>query len=198
MAVITLSRELGSRGDDVAVALAARLGLTIAGRDVINRAARAAGAPEVALAEIDELGLLGLRPSAAALKEYVARAAAVIEELAEGGNALIVGRAGQVVLRDRADVFHLRIVAPVEQRIGVVMKRCRIGREAAGARVAASDLARAAFLDRNYRRQVNDPLLYDLVLNMAFMTVSGAVDTICTALSSRSGEDAVPTREDEA
>ena len=53
MAVITLSREMGSLGDDIARAVAARLGLRLVGRELINRAAKEAGAPEVALAEID-------------------------------------------------------------------------------------------------------------------------------------------------
>ncbi len=44
-------------------AVAERLGLRLIGRELINRAARAAGVPEVALAEIDELGLLGVKPT---------------------------------------------------------------------------------------------------------------------------------------
>src|SRR5512136_2215585 len=101
MAVITLSREMGSRGDDVARAVAERLGLRLVGRELINRAAKEAGAPEVALAEIDELGLLGVKPSAAALRLYRDKVAAVIHELAADGDVLLVGRGGQMILADR-------------------------------------------------------------------------------------------------
>src|SRR5512136_1463584 len=98
MPVITLSRELGSRGDDLAMAAAERLDLRLVGRELINRAARAAGAPEVALAEIDELGLLGVNPSPTAVRLYTQKVAEVIRELAARGDLLVVGRGGQVVL----------------------------------------------------------------------------------------------------
>ena len=76
MPVVTLSREMGSGGNDIAQAVAGRLGLRLVGREIINQAAIQAGVPEVALAEIDELGLLGMRPSAAALRIYRETAAA--------------------------------------------------------------------------------------------------------------------------
>src|SRR5512139_3500296 len=116
MSVITLSRELGSRGDDIARAVAERLGLRVVGRELINRAARAAGAPEVALAEIDELGLLGVRPTRAAVQLYGQKVAEVIREMAAAGDVLIVGRGGQIVLAGEPDTLHVRVIAPREMR----------------------------------------------------------------------------------
>lgn len=181
MPVITLSRELGSRGDDVARAVAERLGLRLVGRELINRAAREAGAPEVALAEIDELGLLGIKPSPQALSLYRQTVEAIIRELAEAGNLLLVGRGGQVVLRERPQALHVRVVAPRAQRIALVQERCGVPADVAAARVAASDRARAGYLQRHYNVRWDDPCLYDLVLNMAHLPVSAAVDLICMA-----------------
>ena len=62
MAVITLSREMGSRGDDVARADGSAAGATAGRPRSYDRAAKEIGAPEIALAEIDELGLLGVKP----------------------------------------------------------------------------------------------------------------------------------------
>jgi CMP/dCMP kinase len=185
MTVITLSRELGSRGDDVAVALAERLALRVAGREVINRAARAAGAPEIALGEIDELGLLGVRPSAAALAQYDSKVVEVIRELADEDNIILVGRGAQVVLANRANVLHVRIIAPADERIATVQQRCGISKDAAAARVAASDRARAAFLKRSYRISGEDPLLYDLLLNTARLGVASCVAAVCAALDAK-------------
>ena len=67
----------------------------------------------MALAAIDELGLLDIRPSAAAYKAYRQALAQVMAELAVQGNTVIVGRAGQVILGQRADVLHVRVVAPL-------------------------------------------------------------------------------------
>ncbi len=179
MPIITLSRELGSRGDDVAVAVAERLGLRLVGREIINRAAQSAGAGEVALADIDELGLLGVKPSAAAIERYREKITEVIEEQAAQGDVLLVGRGGRVVLRGRPGVLHVRIAAPPDQRIATVSSRCNISPEVAAARIAASDRARAAFLRRTFGVRWDDPALFDLVLNMAQLGVQTAADILC-------------------
>lgn len=179
MPIITLSREMGSRSDDIAAAVAERLGLRLVDREMINRAARQAGAPEVALAEIDELGLLGMKPSPAALRLYHEKVTAVIEELAAEGDVLLVGRGGQVVLAGRPGVLHVRVIAPRDQRIATVQARCGISAAAAAARVDASDRTRAGYLRRDYGVKWDDPALYALVLNMAQMDVATAVDAVC-------------------
>ncbi|PKO23622.1 MAG: hypothetical protein CVU38_03295 [Chloroflexi bacterium HGW-Chloroflexi-1] len=181
MPIITLSRELGSGGDDIAIAVAERLGLHLVGREVINRAARQAGVPEVALAEIDELGLLGVKPSAEALRLYRETVAQVIHELADAGNLLLVGRGGQIALAGRPGVLHVRVIAPRAQRVAQAQARCNLPEEVAAARVDASDRARAGYLRRHYNTRGDDPALYDLVLNTAHLSVATAVDLLCLA-----------------
>jgi cytidylate kinase len=181
MAVITISREMGSRGDDIARLVAERLRLRLVDREVINRAAREAGAPEVALAEIDELGLLGVKPSTASLRLYREKVAAVIHELAAEGDVLLVGRGGQVILADRSDALHIRIVAPRPMRIARIQAICRVPDEVASARIDASDAVRTGFLKRHFGVNGNEPHLYDMVINMAHMDVPAAVDLVCLA-----------------
>jgi len=183
MAVITLSREMGSRGDDLARAVAARLGLRLIGREPINRAAKESGAPEVALAEIDELGLLGVKPSAASLRLYREKVTAVIHELAAEGNLLLVGRGGQIILAERPDVLHVRIIAPRVLRLALVQANCRVSAEVASARIDASDAARIGFLKHHFGVRGDEPHLYDLVINMARMDVPAAVDLVCLAVA---------------
>ena len=117
MSAITVSRQMGSRGDELALQVAQRLGWRRVCRDLINQAARAAGVPQVALAEIDELGFLGLRPSAKDWRAYQNQVERIIRELADAGEVVIVGRGGQVVLRGRPDVWHVRVIAPPEARV---------------------------------------------------------------------------------
>jgi len=181
MTVITLSREMGSRGDDIARLVAERLGLQLVGRDLINRAAKGAGAPEVALAEIDELGLLGVKPSAAALRLYRDQVTTVIHDLAAEGGVLLVGRGGQVILANQAGALHVRVIAPIEMRLALVQERCRVSMEVAAARIETSDSTRAAFLKRLFGVRGDEPRLYDLVINMARMDVTAAIDLVCLA-----------------
>jgi cytidylate kinase len=194
MPVITLSRELGSRGDDVAMAAAERLGLRLVGRELINRAARAAGAPEMALAEIDELGLLGVKPSAAAVRLYAQKVAEVIRELAARGDLLVVGRGGQVVLADEPGVLHVRVTAPRLLRLQVVQQRCRVTPEAAAARIDASDKARAAYLRRAHGVRWDAAGLYDMVLNLAHLSVKDAAEVICLAAARIANETPAENR----
>ena len=181
MPVITLSRELGSRGDDIAVGIAAKLNLRLVGRDLLNQAARQAGVPEVALAEIDELGLLGVKPSREALRRYCLTVEGVMSGLANSGNVMLVGRGSQIVLAGRPGALHVRIIAPHAERVRCVQERCRVSAEAAAARIDASDRARASYLRRNYGARWDDPELYDLILNTARLTVESAVDLLYLA-----------------
>ena len=175
MPIVTVSREMGSRGDDIAVAVAAELNLRLVGRELITRAARQAGVPEVALAEIDEMGLLGVKPSSLANRQYRETVETIVHELAGGGNVLIVGRGGQMILAGWPEVLHVRVIAPLEARIRTVVERCRVMPEAAAARVSASDKASAGYLRRHYGVRWNDPALYDIVINMAQLDVGTAV-----------------------
>jgi cytidylate kinase len=181
MPVITLSREMGSGGNVIAQAVAKRLGLRLAGRDIINQAAIQAGVPEVALAEIDELGLLGMHPRPAALRLYHETAAELVGKLAEQGNLIFVGRAGQVILGGRPGVLHVRVIAPRAMRIERVQSDRRVSPEVATSLVIASDQSRAAYLRRHYRMHWDDPSLYDLVLNMSQFTIPAAVNLVCLA-----------------
>ena len=220
--IITISRQLGSRGNEIAAAVAERLGLRFIDREIIHRAAHEAGVPRVALEElayegqrsliervldivntmpaIPQVPHASLREMAAPMatpfgniltpatplfglpmEQYVQVVEQVIRDLAEQGNVLIVGRAGQVILRHRDDALHVQIIAPYEQRVETVMARAGIDRDEARARVSASDRARSEYLRRYYHVRWTDPLLYDLIINTAKIDQLTAVELIVRA-----------------
>ncbi len=181
MAVITISRQYGSLGNIVANALAERLGCRVVMRDLINQAALQAGVPEVALAMIDELGLLGIEPTQDDYDAYARAVQAIMEELAGAGNVIIVGRAGQAILRGHPGVLHVRLIAPLELRAQRLSERHHISLHAARAQAAASDRLRRTYLQHFYHIDWNDPLLYDLVINTAHLGAAQACDLICQA-----------------
>jgi cytidylate kinase len=182
VAAITISRQVGSLGTEVAHEVGRCLGYRVVWREVINQAAMQAGMPEVALAMIDELGLLGLRPSAAATRAYHEAVRHVIEGLARDGNVVIVGRASQVILRDWPDVLHVRIVAPAVVRAVRIAKEQSISLEAAHAQIEASDRARRTYLQRYYHVHWHDPELYDLTISTTRLSFQAAADLICRAM----------------
>ncbi len=188
MPVITLSRQFGSGGDEVARAVAERLGLRLAGREIINQAAREAGAPHVALSVLDELGLLGVEPCSDDCERYAAAVKSVIASWADTGNVLFVGRGGQVALTERRGVTRVRIIAPFALRVQRVSARHGVPEEIARALVEARDRARTAYVQRFYGHDANDPELYDMILNMAHLTIPAAVDLICQAVAEVSSQ----------
>lgn len=187
MSAITISRQMSSRGDELALQVAERLGWQRVCRDLINRAALAAGAPQVALAEIDELGFFGLRPSAKEWQAYHSQVERFIRELAKEGNVVIVGRGGQIVLRDHPDVLHVRVVAPFETRSVWLQQEKNISAKSACACLEKSDKARARYLQRSYSVQLNDPTLYHLIINTGLLDLPQAVNLIVQTFQERTG-----------
>jgi cytidylate kinase len=185
MTTITISRQLGSRGLEIARQVAERLGYRLVWRELINQAALRAGAPEMALATIDELGLLNLCPSPAACRAYHQAVRQVMLELAEEGGVVILGRAGQVILRGRPDVLHVRLIAPAGLRAGRIAALQNISLEAAAAQVQASDRHRSNYLRRFYKARWDNPELYDLLLNTADLSVETAAGIIVQAAALR-------------
>lgn len=179
MSVITISRQLGSMGRDVALLVAQRMGYRFVWRDMINEAARRASAPHVALATIDELDILGIHPNAKDRKAYCEAISQIMNELADADNVVILGRAGQVVLADHLYALHVRIVAPVAIRIERIARQMQVTPEAALLQVGASDQHRRDYLRRFYKQDWDDPALYDLTINTAHLSTSAVADIIC-------------------
>ena len=178
MSAITISRQMGSRGDELALQVAQKLGWRLIQRNLINQAALAADVPHMALADIDELGLLNLRPSAKEWRAYQNQVESIIRYWADKGKTVIVGRGGQMVLRDRPEVFHVRVVAPFEMRVAQLQQEENISAESACARLEASAKTRARYLRRSYGVQIDDPTLYHLTLNTGLLGLSQAVNLV--------------------
>jgi cytidylate kinase len=178
MSAITISRQMNNRGDELGLHVAQQLGWRCIGRDLINQAALAAGAPQVALVEIDELGFFGLRPSAKEWRAYQSQVERIIRELADEGNVIIMGRGGQIVLRDRPDVLHVRVVASFETRVKWLQQEKNMSEESAQACLARSDKARTRYVRRSYHVDVNDPVLYHLVINTGLLGLPQAANLI--------------------
>jgi cytidylate kinase len=182
MAVITISRQMGSLGCQVAEEIARCLNYRVIWREVINEAASRAGVPEVALATIDELDLLGLRPSTEARKAYHNAVREIMTEQADAGNVVIVGRAGQIILAGRPGVLHVRIYAPLDLRIERMAQQHQISLETARTQVLASDQSRTRYLKRFYQNRWDNPDLYDLMVNTSHLDVQHAAWVVCRSL----------------
>jgi cytidylate kinase len=187
MTVITISRQLGSLGRNLGSQLASRLGYRLVYRELINQAALNAGVPDMALATIDEFGLLGIEPDEKNQRSYLQAVQDIIGKLAEEGNVIIVGRAGQVILRSHPSAFHLRVIAPLETRIQRIVAAQGVSQQAARAQIEDSDRYRTQYLRRFYHIEWDQPTHYHLVINTGKLSLETADEVVCRALQHRSG-----------
>jgi len=123
--------------------------------------------------------LLGLHPSTWTILEQTTE---TILHLAEIGNVILVGRGANVITRPMKNVFHVRLVAPLEKRVEAVMLKSQQSREAALECVKKEDRARERYLKDNFKADVNDPMLYDLVVNTARLSHVEAAHVIGEAM----------------
>jgi cytidylate kinase len=73
-----------------------------------------------------------------------------------------------------------RIIAPKKQRVERIMERRQCERHEAERFVDETDAGRAEFIQRYFHRETADPNLYDLVLNLKYMSLDEAVDLMVT------------------
>jgi cytidylate kinase len=179
MQTITISRQLGSLGEEVAEKVADRLGYRVVCRDLINQAAIQCGAPELALAWIDDLGLLNIKTTPRDSQAFLLAIQEVMEKLADQGNIIIVGRAGQIILGNRSDVLHVKVIAPVSLRANRIAHQQNITIAAALAQVETSDHTKRNYLKRFYHARWDDPELYDLIINTARVNPDQGAGMIC-------------------
>ena len=108
-----------------------------------------------------------------------------ILRLGEMGNVVIVGRGANVILGHRPEAFHVRLVASLESRITNIAELRGTSKKAARAYVEAEDKARRSFIRRTFQADVNDPLLYNLVINVDRVPIDEAARIVGEAVLAR-------------
>src|SRR3954469_18556315 len=147
MPVITISRQFGAAGVPVGKRLAERFGAELLDRAIVAQVAVRSGIPEAAIESYDErmptfwqrvttalassspeplmvdMPYVETLPAASMQDRLVAITRAVIEEGAERGNAVIVGRGGAWILGKRLGVLHVQLHASMDARVRYLLSR---------------------------------------------------------------------------
>ena len=115
--------------------------------------------------------------------------AAALHGVADTTGAVVLGRAGMVVLGDRSDVLCVRLDGPVEARVAQVVAQ---GIDEATARQGQRqvDRAREAYARVFFNVRQDDPGLYHIVLDSTVISVQGCIDIIVRAAKDRFGSAA--------
>ncbi len=118
---------------------------------------------------------------------YMKTMTAIIRELGERGDIVILGRGSQMILRDLPGALHALCVAPQPVRIERLVQREGIPPEEASRRVGDSDRARHAFHRKFWKVEVDDPTLYDLSVDTSRLSYEVAAELVATAARSKAG-----------
>jgi cytidylate kinase len=181
MTVIAMTREIGSLGTEVAARVAKRLGLEIVRSEVAaNNVARRLGVAESAVARYLDGSASLLERWHVDRRKLFHYASEEILNLAQRGNVLIKGWGAATMLRDVPQVINVRVCAPMEFRVRVMMERQ--GRNDAAAvqkEIERFDAARARTLRAYFSVEQEDARLYHIVLNTERLSVDACVDAVC-------------------
>ncbi|MGQ9571737.1 MAG: cytidylate kinase-like family protein [Dehalococcoidia bacterium] len=112
---------------------------------------------------------------------YIKTITAIIRELGETGNIVILGRGSQIILKELPIALHVLVQAPLKVRISHLAKRDQLTVEEAAKRIEEVDSGRAAFHRKFFKVDVDDPSLYDLVINTTRLPFTVAAETVCLA-----------------
>jgi cytidylate kinase len=170
MSIVAISETAGSLGNEIGRRLADRLGYAFADREIIAKAAEEFGENVRDLRHgLEERPSLWERLTDTQHR-YRTYVESIILEMASADNAVLAGLASTIVLRPVSHALRVRTTAPERIRADRVEQQQGLTREAALGHVRQSDQERAARVKFLYHLNVDDPLLYDLVLNTDRMT----------------------------
>lgn len=188
--IITIGREHGSNGHDIARALAAELGYTCFDKEIVDTAADNSNFSKEILHSYDEKRVspyivpvphyLGLNESFRLNMQVASAQFDAIRSLADQDNCIFVGRCADYVLRNRKNLLRVFIMADESFRIQTMMKKQKLSEEQARKLIRQVDKDRSSYY-RYYTDQIwGERENFDLILNSAKTGVEGAVKLIKT------------------
>ena len=180
MAVIAMTREMGSLGKDVATSLADQMGLTVVHHELVeHHLADRLGVKESTVHRYLE-GEASLLERWKIDKQKLSRfTAEEILELAQKGNVVIRGWGAVAVLRAVPHVLRVRVCAPMASRERVMMERLGLKNPSeATNEILQNDAAHARIMRGFFGVNWEDPQLYHVVLNTASVPVDACVSIV--------------------
>jgi cytidylate kinase len=197
MAVITISRQFGAGGKTLGQMVADKLGYIFADSEIVSKIAQAANVSETWVENVEKeaggklsrvisrmvsKGLVDkvLKDERGYIDEeiYLDYLVVMIAQIAEEGNAVILGRGSQYILRDHPDAVHVLLINEFENRVKFMMEHYDLTYNKAAQTIRSEDKRRANLYRKIGKTDYDRPDLYHLVLNMAQMDMETAEDMV--------------------
>ena len=207
MPIITVSRQYGSGGSEVAERVAHALGWQLYDNAVVDEVASRLGmttaevsareerlptlserlASAISLAAPEVMPLIGdvaVPPTEDRIVEVTRR---VMEEAVQAGPAVIVGRGAQCMLATRSDALHVFCYAPLEALTAYAVTNLELEPDDARKKVIEVNERREAYVKRHWAREWRDLANYHLCVNTAWLGLDGAAELVTGVARERFG-----------
>ena len=208
---VTISRQAGCGALVVAEKLAARLQArspkgappwTVFDRNLMEKVLQdhnlpgrlAKFLPEDRITELQDImdEVFGLRPASWTIVHQVTE---TMLHLAELGGVILIGRGGNVITAKLPNVFHVRLVAPLEKRVEHAHEFYQMSRKAARAFCLREDRGRKRYLKKYFDADTDDPLLQHLTINTGLVSYDEAARMIAEGVLNKFNEHRGPAAE---
>ncbi len=210
MSVITISRQFGAGGKTLGGMISKKLGYNFFDNDLIQMVAKKARVSTNWVESLEkEAGgrvqrfiqsvvpksmvdrILDDKRGYIDEEIYVDTLNEIVRQIADEGNAVILGRGSQYILKTHTDTYHLLLIAEKEDRVQFMEKHYKLTPGQALQAVNNEDKRRMNLYRKFGRRDYDQPELYHVVFNMSKTSLETACDVICNLASTR---PQVPTR----
>jgi len=190
---VTLSRDDGCLGNNIAAQLANRLGWHLFDKEIVNYIAENSHVREDMVRRLDErsqglvheaiLRLLEMSESVPfGTEEYHESLVKTLAALATNGSAVLVGRGANFALRWAEHGLHVRITGSLDVRLRRISESWKVPVEKARPCLMAMDADRRTFIRHHFKKEFDDFRYYDLVLNTDHLSLEQAVDSILSVM----------------
>lgn len=205
--VVTISRQFGSGGAEIGQLVAEEAGLHYVDHEIIDEVARRLGVDVTHAVHQDEQTTGRVRHILEAMQAnnpfttnygalldrastqvpaqelaYLRLTQKVILDLATQGNAVIIGRGAQFLLRSAPRTLHIYIFAPLPYRINNIMQHLQLTHTQAERMIEQRDSEHSRYLHHYYGADGQQPGLYHLLINTGLFSFELAANLIHQAI----------------
>jgi len=190
--IITVSREAGAGGSDIARRLAKAMEMDLIGGQIIQHVADSAKMSRRVIESLDEREVTFRETLLSSLfgenrpwpGEYLHHLTRVIGTIGIFGNVIIVGRGANYVL-PKEKIFRVRVIAPMELRIKYFMEDRGYTKAEAEQYIVKRDGNRKAFVRKYFNVDIANPTDYDLIINTEKISMAAATESVIVAFNQR-------------
>ena len=189
---IAISREAGSGGRRIAVEIAARLQWPLYDRELVEQIAEDSGLSTEVVELVDErranfiVETLEAFTGASTMggAGYAHRLGQTLAAIGAHGECVIVGRGASAVL-PRETTISIRVVAATNDRVAEYCHSHGVNQRSARTELQRLDRERAEFVRQYFHKEIDDPHLYDLIVNSSSFTDESCVELCLAAIGQK-------------